>query len=310
MQNNQNMQSWLETTMPVLSHHSSQGELASYIPALTKANPKAFGACFLGVDGSAAKFGDYSKKFTIQSISKVLTFLCCLIDSPRDRVFERISLEPSPSSFNAIAELETHATRRPLNPMINAGAIVSSEFVAGNTADEKFSRIRDMARLLSGNTEIDYNETVYESERETGDRNRSLAYYMKSTGVVHSDVDKLLSVYFRSCALEMTCVDLANIALVLARSGLSETGDILIPKEIVQTVRTVMAMCGLYNESGRYAVEVGIPTKSGVGGGILAVVPNKIGIGVFSPPVNENGTSVCGSALMKALSEDFGLRVF
>ena len=306
----QNMQAWLETAMPKLSHLSSKGATASYIPALQTANPNDFGACILSLDGQKAKSGDYAKKFTIQSISKVLTLMCCLIDSPRQRVFERISVEPSPSSFNAIAELETHATRRPLNPMINAGAIVATEFVAGDCADEKFNRIRDMARLLSGNAEIDYSKTVYESERETGDRNRSLAYYMKSTGVIHSDVDNLLSVYFRACALEMTCEDLAKIALVLARDGLSEAGKPLIPKDIVQTARTVMAMCGLYNESGRYAVDVGIPSKSGVGGGILAVVPNKIGIGLYSPSVNENGTGLCAGALMKALSEDFDLRVF
>ena len=306
----QSMQTWLETTMTELSPLASTGKLASYIPALENANPKSFGACILGLDGSAAKFGDYTEKFTIQSISKVLTFLCCLLDSPRERVFERISVEPSPSSFNAIAELETHATRKPLNPMINAGAIVATEFVAGDTADEKFKRIRAMARLLSANADVDCNEAVYQSERETGDRNRSLAYYMKSTEVIHSDVDSLLSVYFRACALEMTCKDLANIAMVLARDGLSETGETLLPKEITQMARTVMAMCGMYNESGRYAVEVGVPSKSGVSGGILAVVPNKIGIGVYSPQVNANGTSVCGSALMKALSQHFGLRVF
>ena len=306
----QKLQVFLESAMREIAPLAKEGRLASYIPALAKANPESFGVCVLGLDGSAASCGDYQEKFTIQSISKVFSLLCCLLDSPRERVLERISMEPSPGLFNSIAELETHATHKPLNPMINAGALVALEFVAGNTADEKFNRIRDLARLLSENPELDYSEDVFLSEEKTGDRNRSLAYYMKSTGLIQSKVDFLLEVYFRICALEMTCEDLAKTALNLARGGLSKTGEVLLPKEIVQTTRTVMAMCGMYNESGRYAVEIGIPSKSGVGGGILAVAPNKMGIGIYSPPLNENGTSVCGSALMKALSQELSLSVF
>jgi len=306
----QDLQSLLETTMKQLAPLASEGTLASYIPALGRANPAAFGACVFGVDGSAAQYGDYAEAFTIQSISKILSFLCCLLDSPWERIFEKVSLESSPSSFNAIAELELHATRKPLNPMINAGAIAVLEFVAGDTAEEKFGRIRALARLLAGNPTLDCNEEVYQSEQQTGDRNRSLAYYMKSIGVIEGSVDSLLEVYFRACALEMTCADLANIARVLARDGLGDDGVVLIPKEVVRVTRAVMAMCGMYNESGRYAVEVGIPSKSGVGGGILAVVPGKMGIGIYSPPLNEHGTSVCGNALIKELSDRLSLNVF
>ena len=304
------LQLLLEATMDKLSPLAKEGELASYIPALAQANQEDFGACIYCTDGSVAKYGDFKKRFTIQSISKVLSFLSCLLDSPREQVFEKISVEPSPSPFNAIADLELHAAGKPLNPMINAGAIAVMEFVAGNTAIEKFARIQNLARHLTGNANINCNEDVYTSEQITGDRNRSLAYYMKSIGIIAGKVDDLLEVYFRVCALEMTCEDLAKIALTLARGGVDDTGKILLPKEIVQTTCAVMATCGMYNESGLYAVEVGVPSKSGVGGGILAVVPNKMGIGIYSPALNEHGTSVCGRALMKALSEELSLHIF
>lgn len=304
------MQRLLENTMKKISPLAKEGVLPSYIPALAGANPDFFGAQVLGVDGSVAKSGHFDEKFTIQSISKVLSFICCLQTSSQKSLFEKISVEPSPSPFNAIADLELHAIGKPLNPMINTGAIAVMESIAGDTVPEKFEQIRNLARLLAGNENIDYNEEVYRSEKKTGDRNRSLTYYMKSMGIITSNVDDLLDVYFRACALEMDCEDLAKIALVLARDGEDDKGKPLISKEIVQTTRGIMLLCGMYNESGRYAVEVGVPSKSGVGGGILAVVPGKMGIGIYGPALNEHGTSVCGRALMKELSRELSLHIF
>ena len=306
----QNLQTLLENFMNELWPLTKTGKLASYIPALEKAKEDAFGACLITLDGTVAKYGDYLEPYTMQSISKVFSFICCLLDSTREQLYERISLEPSPNSFNAIADLETHATRKPLNPMINAGAIAVLELVSGKTATEKYERIRGLVRLLCGNDNLDYNDEVYRSEQETGDRNRSLAYYMRSNGIIEGNVDSLLEVYFKLCAIDVTCEDLAKAAAVLANNGVGADGKALIPPNIVNATRTVMALCGMYNESGRYAVQVGIPSKSGVGGGIVGVVPNVMGISIFSPALNEHGSSVCGYALMKRLSDCLGLSVF
>jgi len=304
------MQELLDRERTALAPLAKEGKTASYIPALQKANPRAFGACVIETDGTCAKSGDYRERFTIQSISKVLSFICCLLDTPAKQVFEKISVESSPAAFNAIADLETHETKKPLNPMINAGAIACMDFVAGDTAEEKFERVQALTRTLAKNPAIGHNEEVFRSERQSGDRNRSLAYYMKSTGIITGEVDTLLDAYFRVCALEMTCEDLAQIGAVLAGDGKSASGEEFVPAPIVKTARTVMALCGMYNESGRYAIQVGVPSKSGVGGGILAVVPNKMGIGIFAPALNEYGSSVCGIALMGALSRQLGLSVF
>ena len=305
----EHLQSFLESHMAAVFPLWQQGKLASYIPALEQADPQAFGAVILGVDGSVAKHGQWDVPFTIQSISKVISFLCCLMDAPPQQVFSKISVESSPSSFNAIAELETHASKKPLNPMINTGAIAVMELIAGKSAGEKFQRITEMVCLLTGKKAVSYNKEVYASEQESGDRNRSLAYYMKSIGVIGGEVEPLLETYFRACALELSSEDLAKIALVFAQDGSDGTRQ-LVPRQAVRLCRTVMAMCGMYNESGRYATQVGLPSKSGVGGGILAVAPRRMGIGIFAPALNPYGSSVCGVALMEALSHGLDLSIF
>jgi len=287
-----------------------KGKVAAYIPALQSANPKALGICISDMDGNTFFSGEYNHQFTIQSIAKVVSFICCLLDSPYEKITEKISFEPTTTPFNSIADLETQNTNKPLNPMINAGAIATIDFVSGNTAEEKFKRILSFMRLLSGNEKLLCNEEAFHSEQQTGDRNRSLAYYMKSTGIIESEVDILLEVYFRICSIDVTCVDLANIALVLANNGMSINGERYFPENIANITRTVIAMCGMYNESGQYAIDIGVPSKSGVGGGILAVVPNRMGIGIYGPSLNEYGNSVCGIALMKELNRHLSLSIF
>ena len=287
-----------------------QGKVADYIPALAGADPGAFGVCIVDVGGKHIANGDFHAYFTMQSIAKVLSFILCLLDNPLEEIMEKISVEPSSSAFNAIADLEMKNKGRPLNPMINAGAIATLGLVGGQTAHEKFSRVLELACLLSGNQELSCDEVVYRSEAATGDRNRSLAYYMKSTGTISGCPEELLDAYFRICSIKVTCLELASIAAVLARDGRAETGEELIPAHTARIARTVMAMCGMYDGSGRYAVKVGLPSKSGVGGGIMAVAPGKMGIGIYGPALDSHGGSVCGVALLEKLSEHFALSVF
>lgn len=287
-----------------------QGKVASYIPALQSANLSALGACVVTTSGEVFESGDSRETFTMQSISKIPSFLCGLLDSPRAKIFEKISVEPTQDAFNSIVSLETKNLNRPLNPMINAGAIASLSFVAGHTAEEKFSRVLGFVRSLAGNPSIGYNEGAYESEMETGDRNRSLAYFMKSTGIIDGDVSVLLDAYFRICSIEVNCVDLAHMGATIGRDGVTALGYQLFPREDACLARTVMALCGMYNESGQYAVGVGIPSKSGVGGGIMGSVPGGMGIGVFGPSLNEFGSSLCGIRVMQELSQAFELSIF
>ena len=306
----QALQEILDEAVHACRHYASEGSVATYIPALGQAPAQAFGACIVDISGNIACSGDFSSKFTMQSISKVASYMCCLIDSPQKEVFRKISVEPSSRPFNAIPDFETLIEAKPLNPMINAGAIAALAFVDGATPNQKVRRVRNMVQMLSGNDVIDLNEEVYRSEVDTGDRNRSIAYYLKSTGIISGSVSALLDAYFRLCSLEVDCADLARMALVMALDGRGPDGTPMVPEKVVRTARTVMATCGMYDYSGRYAISVGVPSKSGVGGGIMAVVPGRMGIGIYGPALDPFGNSVCGIELMKLLSRRLELNIF
>lgn len=287
------------------------GETANYIPELEKADRNDLGVCLIGLDGQEYGVGDYEKKFTIQSISKVLVLTLALIDNGPDKVFDKIGVEATGDPFNSIVRLELKHLQKPLNPMINAGAIATTNLIAGKNKQEKINRIMEFARLASGNASIEINEAVYASEVKTGDRNRSLAYFMKSCGTIGGDVEELVDIYFRQCSMEMTCKDLANIGILYANQGVSTiTGEQIIPKEICKIVMGIMMTCGLYDASGEFAVNVGIPSKSGVGGGILSVIPGKIGIGVYGPALDSKGNTIGGVEILKYLSKELNLSIF
>ena len=210
-------------------------------------------------------------------------------------------------------DLEIKNRHRPLNPFINAGAIACISMLKENTYQEKFDRIINFIKLLSLNENIDYDEEVYESERKTGSRNRALAYYMQSTGIIDKDVDieKLLEVYFKICSIKVNCIDLSNIALIYANNGVNPfTKERYFSKEVSKIVVATMALCGMYDESGEIAVTVGIPSKSGVSGGILSVLPSKMGIGIYGPALNDKGTSVAGLKILESVSEKFDLSIY
>jgi len=305
------MNKLLEGIIENNKHFTIDGKVASYIPELIKANPNALGISVITLDGEEYFAGDYNIKFSIQSISKIISLMLALIDNGRDRVFSKVGVEPTADAFNSIINLETKKIQKPLNPMINAGAIATVSLISGRTGEETFDRILNFTRKITGNPTIDFNPEVYESEKVTGHRNRALAYFMKSMGVIEPDVEDVLDVYFKQCSIEATCKDIANIGAVLANDGiLPWSGEKVVPRNVARIVKTIMVTCGLYDASGEFAVEVGVPAKSGVGGGILAAVPGRMGIGVYGPALNLKGNSVGGIKVLAELSRELDLSIF
>ena len=290
---------------------AASGRVANYIPELSGADSTALGIYIITGRGQEYAAGDSGAIFTLQSIGKVLSLLCALTDSPEEQLSKLISFEPTADEFNSIANLETKNTHRPLNPMINSGAIATLTLVKGSSFAEKYQRVLEFAKTVTGNNNLAINELVYRSEAATGDRNRALAYYMKSTGVITGDIEQLLDMYFRLCSLQVNCRDVAMIGRFLAVNGKQPgSGKQIVDKKICHIVKAVMATCGMYNGSGQFAATVGLPAKSGVGGGILAVVPNKLGIGVYGPALDEKGNSIAGVKLLADLSQQLELGIY
>ncbi|TLS48239.1 glutaminase A [Paenibacillus antri] len=300
--------------------YTKQGKVADYIPELAYTNPHALGIAVAGADGSLVHEGDATTRFTLQSISKIITLMVALNDYGPERVFSKVGMEPSVDPFNSIVKLETLDQKKPLNPMINAGAIVIASLLsAGGNPDEGLQRICDTISRIIGRNDIRVDQKVYQSERKTGDRNRALAYFMKSTGVIDADVDveETLDLYFKACSLEVDCVDLAKIGLFFAMwgkcvqkqdDGTCLTEGIVSPR-IAQIVTTIMITSGMYNHSGEFFLKVGLPAKSGVSGGIVAFAPNRYGFGIFGPAIDAAGNSVAGVRMLEDLSRTFGLHL-
>jgi len=286
----------------------NDGAVASYIPELAKANPNWFGICLVTMDGVAYSVGDAEQLFTIQSISKPFVYATALADQGRDFVARRVGVEPSGDAFNSIS---LHPqTGAPLNPMINAGAIASTSLVNGATPDMQWQRIESSIAAFMGR-DVSIDESVYRSESETGFRNRAIAWMLKNFGITDGDPMPSLENYFKQCSILVNCRDLAYMAATLANGGVHPlTGKRALPAEHVERVLSVMATCGMYDYAGSWLYEVGIPAKSGVGGGIIAALPGRFGIGVFSPLLDEKGNSLRGIEACKQFSKDFSLHVF
>ncbi len=287
-----------------------KGSVASYIPELAKADPRAFCLAITEGDGTQHISGDGEFLFTLQSISKVITLALALEEQGAGTVFSAVGTSPTADPFNSIMRLEMDAPHRPHNPLINSGAIVVVSLLPQEGREGKIRAILDLARSLMGDQEIQINERVYRSEKNTSDRNRSLAYFLRSVGSLNGDVEDILDVYFHQCSIEVTAENLSVLGATMACDGRNpRTGRQIISPETAKIVRAIMTTCGMYDGSGEFAVKVGIPAKSGVGGGIMASVPNRMGIGVISPPLDEKGNSVAGLAALEALSTGLGCRV-
>ena len=286
----------------------SEGDVADYIPELGRADPDWFGICIATRDGFVYEVGDSGQPFTIQSVSKPLTYGLALEENGEDAVLARIGVEPSGDAFNAISLRPQ--TGAPLNPLINAGAIAACGLIPGATVGQKTSRILDAFSRYAGRP-LDVDEDVYGSESATGHRNRAIGWMLRNFSILTDEPTATLETYFRQCSIRVTCRDLAMIGATLANGGVNPvTGVRAIAEEYVDNVLAVMATCGMYDFSGEWLYRTGLPAKSGVGGGILAVEPGRLGIGIFSPRLDAQGNSVRGIAACHELASDLGLHLF
>ncbi|BAU65031.1 Glutaminase [Stanieria sp. NIES-3757] len=286
----------------------TDGAVADYIPELALAAPEWFGICAITSKGQEFEVGDCDKLFTIQSISKAFVYGLALEDCGREYVNSKVSVEPTGEAFNSIVLDEK--TNRPYNPMVNAGAIATTDLIRGNSATERLKRVLDMFRRYTGR-ELDINVPVFLSEKATGNRNRAIAYLMLNFGMIGDRIEETLDLYFQQCSIMVNARDLGMMAATLANGGVNPvTQERALDERYVQDVISVMLTCGMYDYSGEWIYKVGMPAKSGVGGGITALVPGKLGIGTFSPPLDAKGNSVRGIKVCEDLARDFGLHLF
>ena len=283
----------------------TDGAVASYIPELSTVPPDQFGLALATLDGHVDGTGDDDVAFTIQSISKPFAYGLALEDHGVDAVSMRVGVEPTGDPFNSITVDEQ--SNRPFNPMVNAGAIVTTSLVRGATPDDKLQRLLGAFGNFIGH-DIEIDQSVFQSERETGDRNRAIAYLMRNFGMLDGDVEEMLDLYFQQCSFLVTCSDLAVAAATLANRGVNPvTGERALASRYVGNVLSVMQTCGMYDFAGEWTYTVGLPAKSGVSGGLIAVLPGQLGIGVLSPPLDARGNTVRGIEVCRRLSHDFAL---
>ncbi|MEO0408346.1 MAG: glutaminase A [Cyanobacteria bacterium P01_A01_bin.135] len=285
----------------------NEGAIADYIPELTLADPSWFGICVVTADGRVFEVGDCKQLFTIQSISKAFVFGLALEAHGREYVSSKVGVEPTGEAFNAIVLDE--ATNRPYNPMVNAGAIATTDLITGYSCTERLKRLLDMFKRYTGR-DHDINVPVFLSEKSTGYRNQAMAYLMRNFGMVSDSIDQTLDLYFQQCSMMVNARDLAVMSATLANGGKNPvTQEQALDERYVQDVISLMLTCGMYDGSGEWAYRIGIPAKSGVSGGITAVVPGQLGIGTFSPLLDVKGNSLRGIKVCEALSKDFGLHL-
>lgn len=281
------------------------GQVARYIPELAKADPAAFGIAIATVGGRVYEVGDARQRFTIQSISKPLVYGVALEDNGPERVRRAVGVEPSGEAFNSIS-LEP-VTGRPMNPMINAGAIATSGLVAGATPQARLARVLSAMSAYAGRS-LDIDEAVFESERSTGHRNRAIGHLLRNYDILSGDPEAALDLYFHQCAVRIDVRDLALMGATLANGGINPvSGQRAVAADCVGPILAVMTTCGVYDFTGEWVYRVGLPAKSGVGGGIVAVLPGQLAIAVYSPALDERGNSVRGVRACEAISRDLGL---
>lgn len=277
-----------------------EGELPTYIPELRRVDPNKFGIHLTTIKKGQCHLGDSNEKFSIQSISKVLS-LTLAFKLIGDQIWERVGVEPSGSAFNSLVQLE-YEKGIPRNPLINAGAIVICDILTSCLDDPK-SDLIDFIRGLSGRSGIDYCPRLAESEKQLGYRNVALANLIKDFGNLHNDIDMVLDLYFHLCSIEMTCQELSETFLFLASNGVSPiTNELVVSARKAKRINAIMQMCGLYDEAGEFSFRVGLPGKSGVGGGIVAVHPGRYSVAVWSPRLNKKGNSYKGVMVLEALT--------
>lgn len=292
------------------SHRESyvQGKVADYIPALAEVSPEIMGVAVATIDGKLTGAGDYQQAFSIQSISKVFGLVMAM-NRVGDSLWQRINMEPSGQPFNSIIQLEWEKGI-PRNPVINAGALLIADVLASHYSSSKFAFL-SFLRKLANDESIQIDNYVYESELAHGNRNAALAYLMKSFGNIEAEIPEVLSHYFTQCSISMNCQQLAQSLLFLANKGVDpRTNKPICSRRDSHRVNAILSTSGMYDQSGEFAFSVGLPAKSGVGGGIVAIVPNYGVICAWSPPLNSFGNSVVAMNLISDLAHELGLSIY
>lgn len=285
----------------------NNGKVASYIPQLSTADKNALGIAIVANNKKLYTAGDCNTLFTMQSISKVISLILALQTAGYEKVFSKVGVEPTGDPFNSMVKLETK-THIPLNPMINAGAIAVAGVI--NTSFP-FGDFLNLTKKLCSRDDIKLSEKVYLSEKTSGMKNRAIAYMLLNEGVLEKDVEEVLDVYFKMCSVEVTAVDLAYFGSVLANGGINIfTGERIVEEWIATLVKTLMVTCGMYDGSGEFAIKVGMPAKSGVGGGIVSCAEENFGIAVYGPSLDAKGNSVWGVKALEYLSRELNLHYF
>ena len=274
-------------------------------------DPAQFGICVSGENGQEYAAGDWQARFTMQSVVKPLILLQALMDSGSDTVRALVGVEATGKPFDAFNYSDQALTGAHINPMINTGAIALCTLIRGQTYRERFDRLLTLTRTLADNPTLEVDTAVYQSEKVTGSKNRALAYMLTAYGMICDPVEEILDCYFRACSISVNCRDLARIARIFANHGKHPvTGKQVFPSEYAKYVNATLATCGMYDGSGEFALTVGFPAKSGVGGGILGVIPHRMGIGVFSPALDRHGNSIAGMQALSQLSQALDLSIY
>lgn len=303
------MKELLNRTYDYAAQWLGQGTPATFIPELTLQDPNQLGISLTLPDGTRCSVGDCTAKFTIQSISKLILLAVALEENDFETVFSRVGMEPSGDRFNSIYRLEL-MDKKPANPLINSGAIAVSGCISG-AQEERIEKVLSLARRCLGVSHVERDGNVFRCEVETGHRNRALAHMMRDNGVLFGDVDSHLELYYHACSMLADSGMLSHFGAVLANGGKAPGGgEQILSPGTARLLRTLMATCGLYDRSGEFAVHVGLPAKSGSAGGIMAAVPGKLGIGTFSPLLDDKGNSVCGKKALEFLSRELDLGIY
>ncbi len=302
------MQKILEEIRDEVKPLLHQGRIASYIPELASVPPEKFGMAVHTVGGEVFAVGDAGERFSIQSISKVFT-LTMAMQLAGDDLWQRVGREPSGNPFNSLVQLE-YENGKPRNPFINAGALVVTDVILSHL-DEAIETLRDIVRALSGEPTIDFDLAVARSEQATGHRNKAMAHFLKSFRNLDNSPERVLDAYFYHCSLAMSCHELCNAGLFLANNGVAPvSGDLIMTTNQVKYVNSLMLTCGTYDAVGDYAYRVGLPSKSGVGGGVLAVMPGQFSVCVWSPGLDTSGNSLAGTRALELFTTKTGISIF
>lgn len=315
------LQNYVDDWVKFYQKYTADGDLASYIPDLEKADKNALGITIVGNNGITIRSGDVETPFTMQSISKVFSFIVACMERGISYVLNRVDVEPTGEAFNSIMHLEMKQIEKPFNPMVNAGAITVTSLLEGRTSDEKLNGIfMLLEKILGRRPEIDVD--VYESERDSSLRNRAIGYFLIEVGVLESDLNITLETYFKQCAINITVDDLAKLGMVLANDGVDRrTGEEIIPRKIARLAKVLMLTCGMYDASGKFAAYVGVPAKSGVSGGIMAATPPRVregdlpfmdgcGVGIYGPSLDKQGNSIAGIRLLRHIASHWDFSIF